>query len=147
MKMGEIVKEIIGRPVSVNMSSSAVRVLAMQLLFLGLLFLPDYSSYKVPLASREVSMIMYTLSQFMNNPAFYVILIIVAVIFTFSFKLNLDSIIESDGSVTVGSIFLQAAARILGLYVGLFFVSWLFLVYKLMFMDTIYINHLIFRAL
>jgi hypothetical protein len=145
--VGDKMKVILEKPVTVNMSSSAVRIIAIQLLFLGLLFLPNYSSYTVPLASREVSMVMYTLSQFMNNPAFYILLIIVAVIFTFSFKLNLDSLIGNDGSVTVGSIFLQAAARVLGLYIGLFFVSWLFLVYKLMFMDTIYINSLIFRAL
>ncbi len=139
--------EFLKRPFQVSLSPSAIRILAVQLLFLGMLFLPDYSSYKIPLASRDVSMVMYTLSQFMNNPAFYFILIIVAIIFTFSFKLKLDAVVSEDGSVTVGVVFIQAAARVFVLYIGLFFLSWLFLVYKLMFMDSIYINHLIFKAL
>ncbi len=143
----EKIRNFLNKRVQVNVSPSAVRILAVQMLFLGLLFLPDYSSYKVPLADRDVSLVMYSLSQFMNNPAFYILLIIVAVIFTFSFKFNLDSLVDKDGSVTVGAVFMQTATRIVGLYIGLFFLSWLFLVYKLMFMDSIYINHLIFQGL
>ncbi len=146
MTSKEKMENILERRISINMSPSIVRVLAVQLLFLGLLFLPDYSSYKVPLASKDVSLVMYTLSQFMNNPAFYILLIVVAVIFTFSFKIRLDEVVETDGSAVVGAIFLQTAARVLALYIGLFFISWLFLVYKLMFMENIYINDLIFRA-
>ena len=138
--------KILNRQVKLGLSPGAIRVIAFQVLFLGLLFLPDMADYTVHLTSREYSMIVYTLSEFMNNPAFYILLIIVALLFAFSFKLSLDSITE-DGSVSVGSVLVSAGVRIFSLYIGLFFLSWLLLVYKLMFMDAIYINDIVFRAL
>ncbi len=140
-------ENVLNKPIKLGLSPGALRIIAFQVLFLGLLFLPDMASYTIHLTSREYSMVVYTLSEFMNNPAFYILLIIVALIFTFSFKLNVDSITMEDGSVSVGSILLSAGIRILALYIGLFFASWLLLVYKLMFMDSIYINNMVLNAL
>lgn len=130
-----------------RVSPGTIRVVAFQVLLFGLLFLPDYSDFKMAFASKDTSMVLYTLGLFMNNPAFYILLIIVAMIFAFSFQLKVQDMVEQGESVTVGDMLIRVLARILILYVSLFFASWLFLVYKLMFMGNIYINPIIFRAL
>ena len=145
MDAHDIASEL-NKPIRFQLSATTIRIIAIQILFLGLLFLPDYSLYRVPLGN-DSSMILYTLSQFMNNPAFYILLIVVALVFTFSFKLRLDDLVSGDGSVSVGSLFLRTAIRILVLYIGIFILSWLFLVYKQMFMGTIYINEIVLKVL
>lgn len=130
-----------------SLSPAAIRIFAIQLLFLGLLFLPDYSLFHGTFGQAAYSRIANVLSLIMGNPAFYMILMVAAVIYSFSFRMNLDEVAGEAGQVSVGSILFRSLMRITTLYAILFVVSWLFLTYKLMFMGNIYINPLVFRGL
>ncbi|MCB9979328.1 MAG: hypothetical protein H6862_06985 [Rhodospirillales bacterium] len=135
-----------------SLSSSTIRVFAIQILFLGLLFLPEIGSgasgpkWTEVLGGADVSRLMQTLGLILNNPAFYILLMISALIFSFSFQMKE---IDTPGQTeipTLGGTLLRALFRVLILYGGLFLVSWIFLTYKLMFMGTIYINPIVFKA-
>ncbi len=132
---------------SLKLTPPTIRIIAFQILFFGLLFLPDYSSYHVTFERMDVSRVMYALAHFMNNPAFYGLLIVTAIIFSFSFQYRIEDVAQEDGIVSVGDMLIRSLARVLVLYIILFFVSWLFLTYKLMFMQDIYINDKVFSAL
>ncbi len=124
---------------------ATIRIIAIQILLFGLLFLPDYSLYHLTFGRMDISKIVYTLAMILDNPAFYILLIVVALIFTFTFEYALDVDRLKQGGISIGRIFMTVILRILLLYVGLFLASWLFLTYKLMFMGHIYINHLVFN--
>lgn len=132
---------------SFALSAGAIRIFAIQLLFMGLLFLPDYSLFRGEIAQAEFFKVLDVLSRIMGNPAFYVLLMISAVIYSFSFRMNLDEVTDSGGSVSVGALLFRSLMRILGLYAVLFVLSWLFLTYKLMFMGEIYVNAIVFKGL
>lgn len=142
-----------GRPFRFSLSTGTIRVFAVQILFLGLLFLPNLGSgasgpkWTDILGGTDVSRFMQTLGFILNNPAFYIVLTVSALIFSFSFQMGED---RSDGRTvlpSVGATLLRALSRVFVLYVGLFLASWIFLTYKLMFMGTIYINPIVFKAL
>lgn len=130
-----------------GLSAGTVRAFAIQLLFLGLLFLPDYSLFRKSFEAENFSRVVHVLAQIMGNPAFYLILMICAVIYSFSFRMNIDDVTDEGGNVSVGQILFRSLLRIVGLYTILFILSWLFLTYKLMFMGNVYINPVVFRAL
>lgn len=130
-----------------GLSAGTVRAFAIQLLFLGLLFLPDYSLFRKSFEAENFSRVVHVLAQIMGNPAFYLILMICAVIYSFSFRMNIDDVTDEGGNVSVGQILFRSLLRIVGLYTVLFILSWLFLTYKLMFMGNVYINPVVFRAL
>lgn len=130
-----------------GLSAGIVRVFAIQLLFLGLLFLPDYSLFRKSFEAENFSRVVHVLSLIMGNPAFYLILMISAVIYSFSFRMSVDDVTDENGNVSVGQILFRSLVRIVGLYAILFVLSWLFLTYKLMFMGNIYINAVVFRSL
>ncbi|HRC27230.1 MAG TPA: hypothetical protein PKX87_07360 [Alphaproteobacteria bacterium] len=136
------------------LSPGAIRIFALQLLFMGLLFLPDLglsaSGFKwtdILGGAAEVSRLVQTLGFVLSNPAFYILLTISALIFSFSFEMREEQEEGTTMSSTVGATLLRALGRILFLYACLFLASWIFLTYKLMFMGTIYINPIIFKGL
>ena len=140
-------------PFRFSLSTGTIRVFAIQILFLGLLFLPNLGSdafgprWTDILGGADVSRLMQTLGFILSNPAFYIVLTVSALIFSFSFEM-MDRCSEGQTIIpSVGATLLRALSRILVLYAGLFLASWIFLTYKLMFMGTIYINPIIFKAL
>lgn len=141
-----------GASFCLSLSPGALRIFAIQILFLGLLFLPEIGSgaagpkWTEVLGGADVSRLMQTLGLILNNPAFYILLTVAALIFSFSFQMKDIGPLGQTDSATLGGTLLNALSRILVLYAGLFFLSWIFLTYKLMFMGTIYINPIIFKA-
>jgi hypothetical protein len=136
------------------LSPGAIRIFALQLLFMGLLFLPDLglsaSGFKwtdILGGAAEVSRLVQTLGFVLSNPAFYILLTISALIFSFSFEMSQEREEGTAAPFSVGATLLRALWRILFLYVCLFLASWVFLTYKLMFMGTIYINPIVFKGL
>lgn len=138
-----------------SLSRGTIRIFAVQLLFVGLLFLPDLGLSSSGArwtemlgGAAEVSKLLQTLGFILQNPAFYALLTVSALIFSFSF--DMDRSDDEEGQTTlpsVGGTLVRALTRILTLYAGLFLASWIFLTYKMMFMGTIYINHILLKAL
>lgn len=144
-----------GQPFRLSLSKGTIRIFAVQFLFIGLLFLPDLGLSASGVrwtdilgGAAEVSKLLQTLGFILENPAFYVILTVSALLFSFSFEMAPYR--SEDGQVTlpsIGATLVRVLIRILLLYAGLFLASWIFLTYKLMFMGTVYINPLVFKAL
>ena len=119
------------------------RIIGIQILFFGLLFLPEMSLYPLKFQVAEFSMVMKTFQEIVDNPWFYALLMLVTVIMLFSFSVHVEEVSNSFGQVSLGLLVSKALTRILIIYVILFTLSWLFLVYKLRFMGDIYINNFI----
>lgn len=134
------------RPFRFSLSPAAIRIFAIQLLFLGLLFLPDYSLFKGTFDQAAYSRVAQVFSLIMANPAFYAILMVAALIYSFSFRMRVGDVEDENGDVSVGYILFRSLMRIVGLYGILFILSWLFLTYKLMFMGDIYVNDRVFSG-
>jgi len=130
-----------------QLSPNVLRIFALQILFFGLLFLPDYSLFRASFRAEDYSRIVHVLTLILGNPAFYVVLMVSAIMYSFSFRMQVSDVVDEAGSVSVGKILARSLMRIFILYTILFLLSWLFLTYKLMFMGNIYINPIVFRAL
>jgi hypothetical protein len=122
------------------LSPLTIRIIALQLLFFGLLFLPEFSIYPLKWEVAELSIIMKTFQEIVDNPAFYGLLMVVTVILMFSFEVSVDEDLVHEGKVSAGVLLLRALGKVFSIYAGLFFISWFFLIYKLRFMGEIYIN-------
>ncbi len=130
-----------------RLSPNVLRIFALQILFFGLLFLPNYSLFRASFRAEDYSRIVHVLTQILGNPAFYIVLMVSAIIYSFSFRMQVSDVVDDAGSVSVGKVLARSLTRIFILYAILFLLSWLFLTYKLMFMGNIYINPVVFRAL
>lgn len=128
------------------LSPITIRIIAVQLLFFGLLFLPEYSIYPLKWEVAELSIIMKTFQEIVDNPAFYGLLMITTIILMFSFEVSVDEELVQDGKISAGTLLLRSLTRVFSIYVGLFFLSWFFLVYKLRFMGDVYINGQLFAG-
>ena len=122
-----------------------IRIIAVQLLFLGLLFLPEYSLLPLKWSVAELSIVMKTFQEIVDNPIFYGLLMLITIILLFSFDVSVDEEKLKEGKISIGSLLVQSLSKILGIYLGLYVMSWLFLVYKLRFMGFIYINSLLIQ--
>lgn len=120
-----------------------IRIIAFQVLFLGLLFLPHYSVYPVSLAGADWSLMIGTLTQILDNPAFYVLLMAVAIIFMFSF----DAGVLPGETTSAGAMLMKSLNRILTIYLSFVLIAWFFLIFKKMFMGAVYVNDVILAAL
>ena len=122
------------------MSKTSIRIMALQILLFGLLFLPDFASFPPSFGAGDASILLRTLALVMANPAFYGVLTISAIVFSFSFDFNVSKVTREDGTISVGDMLIRSLARVLILYVCIFIISWVFLTYKMMFMGEIYTN-------
>jgi len=118
-----------------------------QLLFFGLLFLLEISIYPLKWQISEISVVMQTFQKIVDNPAFYGLLMFVSVVMLFSFDISVDEVNVKDGKVSLGQLLVKPLGRIFATYLGLFLLSWFFLIYKTMFMGDVYINALILSGI
>lgn len=121
------------------------RIIGLQILFLGLLFLPEMSIYPLKFAVAEYSVVMKTLQYIVDNPYFYGLLMLTTLIMMFSFDVKVNQETLLKGRISLGGIVIKALGKILVIYLGLYAVSWLFLIYKMRFMGEVYINHFLLQ--
>ncbi|MEM6781476.1 MAG: hypothetical protein AAF569_06395 [Pseudomonadota bacterium] len=121
-------------------SPATIRIIAIQLMLFGLLFLPEYSVYPFKWEVAEYSLVMQTFQEVVDNPFLYVLLMIISIMLLFSFDMDVEKI-APEGKVSLGQVFFRALSRVLGVYSALYIASCFFLIYKLRFLGEIYINN------
>lgn len=136
--------ETLKRPL---ISPATIRIIAIQLLLFGLLFLPEYSIYPLKWSVSEYSLVMRTFQEIVDNPFFYGFLTIISILLLFSFDVKVEELPVRDGKVPLGQMFVKALARVMGVYISIYLGSWFLLIYKLRFLGEIYINHQLTAAL
>lgn len=138
--MSDIVKQPI-------ISAASIRIIAVQLLLFGLLFLPEFSIYPMKWEVAEYSLVMRTFQDIVDNPFFYAYLAFISILMLFSFDVNVEEVHVRDGRLSMGQMFVKALTKVITVYGVLYIASWLLLIYKLRFLGDVYINnHLVAAA-
>lgn len=128
-------------------SAASIRIIAVQLLLFGLLFLPEISIYPLKWAVSEYSLVMRTFQEILDNPFLYGYLVFISILMLFSFDLDVEKVQGRNGKISMGSLFFKALGKVLAVYGVLYLASWLLLVYKLRFLGDVYINHYLVSAI
>ncbi len=136
--------DIVKQPV---ISAASIRIIAVQLLLFGLLFLPEFSIYPMKWEVAEYSLVMRTFQDIVDNPFFYSYLAFISILMLFSFDVNVEDVASQGGRVSMGQMFVKALTKVVTVYGVLYAASWLLLIYKLRFLGDVYINgHLVAAA-